>query len=76
MALWSAAGRPRWLYLLLAYLLALGVVELAQRFKLLPPLTGRALALLGSLLALPGLGFPYKARARSPSQSRTMACRT
>ena len=64
LALWSAAGRPRWLYLLLAYLIALGVVELSQRVKLLPELSARALAMLGVLFALPGLGFAYKARAR------------
>ena len=64
LALWGAAGRPRWLILLLCYLVALCLTELMQRYKLLPELSGRALSVLGVLLALPGISFGYKARAR------------
>lgn len=64
LALWSAGGRPRWLILLLCYFVALCITELLLRFEWLPPLPGRAFVALGVLLALPGIGFGYAARAR------------
>ncbi len=68
LVLWSLAGRPSLVALLLAYLAALALLQLPLLRALLHDRSAAQLVLVSLLMAAPGIGFAWRQRAELANQ--------